>query len=291
MCVNINRNEWKESGVDVSIKNNEGNPMSNFIKKQVLFVGIMSCLISLVFMGVLGGFFLKFNLSEQMADTFARIVISGGILWFTWRIGLLCKQEYEFTQFGEKLRIGWVMYIVQGLLLIMAVCDIKGEVIRPQLSTIIKLILSNMVIGFFEEVLMRGLIFKHMWRAWQDKKYGLQLAVFISSILFGIIHIINLLANPSLVVATSVQVIYAVFGGIYFSVLYIKTKNIWVPILLHGVIDIISGIANIVMKNPIGIHEISLQKGLLQLVMIAPLAIWGVVCLHKISKETRSKEN
>lgn len=105
------------------------------------------------------------------------------------------------------------------------------------------------------------------------------IAVFASSLIFGMVHIVNLLSNNTLVIATSVQIIYATFAGIFFAVLYLKTKNIWLIALLHGVTDIISDVGVELAKMPVGDGEITLARGGLMLLIMCPLAIWGIVKL------------
>ncbi|MCR5807870.1 MAG: CPBP family intramembrane metalloprotease [Oscillospiraceae bacterium] len=98
----------------------------------------------------------------------------------------------------------------------------------------------NMTVGVVEEVLYRGLIFNSFRKYFGESKKGVYRAVLLSALVFGIVHLTNLIFTPDLVIATITQVIYAFFFGVLFNVIYYRTDNLLPCIIMHGVFDFIS---------------------------------------------------
>ncbi len=85
--------------------------------------------------------------------------------------------------------------------------------------------------GIWEEVSFRGII-----TTMNLKKYSRTTVLIVVSILFGLFHLVNLLAGSNLVI-TGVQVIYAAMLGFLFGYLFIKTKSLIPSIILHYLIN------------------------------------------------------
>ncbi|MFJ6003816.1 lysostaphin resistance A-like protein [Arthrobacter sp. NPDC092385] len=85
-------------------------------------------------------------------------------------------------------------------------------------------------IGFVEEVFFRGLILQAL------VPQGLWRAAIVSSVLFGLMHSLNLLfdADPA---ATLLQVVYATAMGFGFAAVTLRTGVLWPLIVVHTVID------------------------------------------------------
>ena len=96
------------------------------------------------------------------------------------------------------------------------------------------LILANLFLAinvvFAEEIYFRGIIC-NLWLEKSVKK-----AVIVSSILFGICHLMNVLGGAS-PVETSLQICFAFTYGIVFALIFIISKSIWPCILLHAFHD------------------------------------------------------
>lgn len=86
------------------------------------------------------------------------------------------------------------------------------------------------LIGWIEEIIFRGFLLKAI-----EKRRGLKVAIIISSVTFGIGHILNLVSQPGF--ETFLQVIYAIAFGFMFVYVFLKTKSLWPCIILHSIID------------------------------------------------------
>ena len=96
-------------------------------------------------------------------------------------------------------------------------------------------ILSMLCVGFLEEVIFRGLLFNTM------KKDGLKTAIIVSSITFGIGHIINLFnGSGAELIPNLLQVVYATAAGFMFVMMYLKSNSLIVSITAHGIFNALS---------------------------------------------------
>ncbi len=88
-------------------------------------------------------------------------------------------------------------------------------------------------IGFIEEVLFRGFLFRMM------EKSNLKVAIWVNALSFGLGHIINLL-NGAALIPTLLQICYATAIGYLFVIIFHKTKSIIPCIVTHIVINVTS---------------------------------------------------
>lgn len=98
-------------------------------------------------------------------------------------------------------------------------------------------VISMLCVGFLEEVIFRGFLFKAMC------KTNLKQAIIISSVTFGFGHIVNLL-NGRDIPETLMQICYAVAIGFLFTIIFYKGKSLWPCIITHSAINSLSAFAN-----------------------------------------------
>ena len=100
-------------------------------------------------------------------------------------------------------------------------------------SEIIFHILTMINIGFIEEVIFRGFLFKMM------EKDNVKSAIIISAITFGIGHIINLFNGANLI-PTLMQICYAMSAGYLFVIIFYKSKSLVPCIITHSLLNSLS---------------------------------------------------
>lgn len=81
-------------------------------------------------------------------------------------------------------------------------------------------------VGFSEEIYFRGIIC-NLWKERSSKT-----AVLVSSVLFGVCHLMNVLGGAG-IIETLLQICFAFFYGIVFALIYIEANSIWPCIVLH----------------------------------------------------------
>ncbi len=119
------------------------------------------------------------------------------------------------------------------LALIVSVNLWNGININHSYSEIIFHILIMLNVGFIEEVVFRGFLFKMM------AKDNVKLAIAVSTITFGAGHIINLL-NGAEFIPTLMQIGYATALGYLFVIIFYKSKSLVPCIVAHSVNNALS---------------------------------------------------
>ena len=96
---------------------------------------------------------------------------------------------------------------------------------------------SMLFVGVLEEVIFRGLLFRAM------AKDSMKAAVIVSSVTFGVGHIVNLLSGAPLL-DSLLQIVYATAVGFLFTVMFLRTGSIVPCIVCHSVLNALSAVAN-----------------------------------------------
>ena len=119
------------------------------------------------------------------------------------------------------------------LVLIISVNLWTGINITNTPNDIIFYILTMINVGFIEEIIFRGFLFKMM------AKTNIKSAIIVSSITFGIGHIVNLLNGADLI-PTLLQICYAISIGYLFVIIFYKSKSLIPCIITHSLVNALS---------------------------------------------------
>ena len=109
----------------------------------------------------------------------------------------------------------------------------NGINITTSKTEIIFHILTMINIGFIEEIIFRGFLFKMM------EKQSVKMAIHVSAITFGIGHVINLL-NGADFIPTLMQICCATSIGYLFVIIFYKSKSLLPCIITHCIINSLS---------------------------------------------------
>ncbi|MEG1002986.1 MAG: type II CAAX endopeptidase family protein [Clostridium sp.] len=83
--------------------------------------------------------------------------------------------------------------------------------------TMLGVIIDSIIIPIIEEIIFRGLIFSKLLRS-----YNIKIALIAQAFIFGILH------------SNTEQKIYTFILGISFGIIYIYTKSLLAPIIMHS---------------------------------------------------------
>ena len=97
---------------------------------------------------------------------------------------------------------------------------------------------SMALVGFAEELIFRGFLFKAML-----KDGNVKAAIIVSSVTFGLGHIVNLFIGHELI-ATLTQMVFAIAMGFVFTLVFYKSGSLLPGILAHSFIDVTSVLAS-----------------------------------------------
>ena len=162
---------------------------------------------------------------EKLVTAIVGITLSVGLFVWVCKQGLGRKMGLIAPEIAPKQMLYYI-----PLLLIPTVNLWWGVHFNFSLPEICLYVFSMLCVGFLEELIFRGFLFKALCR--DDMKT----AILISSVTFGVGHIVNLL-NGAALVATLLQITYAVAVGFAFTYLFLVSGSIWPCILCHGVIN------------------------------------------------------
>lgn len=115
---------------------------------------------------------------------------------------------------------------------IIAFFDGRAVLTEPSYRIFLFLI-ECLSVGFFEEILFRGILLIILIQSFNHHKYGTVYAIFLSSAIFGVFHIVNLW-NGASVLNTILQIGYSFLVSMMWAVMFLKTKNIWLTMILHA---------------------------------------------------------
>ena len=186
-----------------------------------------------VFMS-LGDLFSEMIGVQKVITLAVGMILSAVLLLFLKRNGLFKCYGLRFSD------VPWrAMLYYLPILVMLTVNFLNGITYNYGLLESALYILSMFCVGFLEEVIFRGLLFEAM------KENGFKAAVIVSSLSFGIGHIINLVnGSGAMLLPNLLQVIYATAAGFMFVMLYCKTKSMIGCIVAHSIFNALSVFSN-----------------------------------------------
>ena len=98
------------------------------------------------------------------------------------------------------------------------------------------LALECFMVGLFEEVCFRGVIFLSFLEKRRNSAKDRFFAIILSSAVFGAVHLFNIFLGSS-PMAVLMQIGYSFLIGAMCSVVLMKTANLWLCVLLHSVFN------------------------------------------------------
>lgn len=108
---------------------------------------------------------------------------------------------------------------------------------NARLLTALELVLhvvSMIGVGFLEEIIFRGFLFKAI------EKSSAKRAIIISSITFGLGHIVNLFRGTQDLLTTILQICYAVAIGFLFTFIFYRSGTLLPCIITHQLVNSLS---------------------------------------------------
>lgn len=115
----------------------------------------------------------------------------------------------------------------------------NGAAVNLPAAEMVWYICNMLCVGFVEEVLFRGLLFKAIARE------SVKQAVIISSVTFGLGHLLNLVNGRGMELAENLyQVVMAVSIGFLFVTIFYRGGSLIPCILTHSAIDVASAFFN-----------------------------------------------
>ncbi|MEL6572682.1 MAG: type II CAAX endopeptidase family protein [Pseudomonadota bacterium] len=163
------------------------------------------------------------GLPLQIIVSAVLLLIVGVLGW--WRMTLLWSR---LERRGLRALYFTLAYPLLGIVVITLVLN-DGETGRNPRDVLLLVLVLNFFVGLSEELLFRGILFGAL-----RQKNRLITAIVVSSIAFGLLHVVNAGVGQS-ADQTLFQVINAASLGVLFCALTLTTNNLWPAIMLHMV--------------------------------------------------------
>ncbi|MGL4344559.1 MAG: lysostaphin resistance A-like protein, partial [Cellulosilyticaceae bacterium] len=162
------------------------------------------------------------------------VVLCGGIYLFIKKNNLfeyygLCKPNFPAKKF--------LYYVPLFIMVASRLCF--GVKMNYTILVTVLYILSMLCVGFLEEIIFRGFLFKALC------KDNVKTAIIVSSITFGIGHIVNLFnGSGANLISNICQICFAMIFGFLVVTLFYRGKSLWSCIIVHGAYNAIGVFAN-----------------------------------------------
>ncbi|MCI8508725.1 MAG: CPBP family intramembrane metalloprotease [Lachnospiraceae bacterium] len=187
-----------------------------FEKHETLF-----CILLIVLYVIINSYCMqKFGLTDYRS-AIINTIFSLGLL-----ILIISLKRASYYGLAKVTNLKGYLYFIP-LVLIISVNLWNGFNINNTSNEILFYILAMLNVGFIEEIIFRGFLFKMM------EKDNVKRAIIVSSITFGIGHIVNLL-NGADFVPTIMQICYAMAMGYLFVIIFYKSKSLVPCIIAHS---------------------------------------------------------
>lgn len=194
-----------------------------------ILLGLLVCFIAFILAQQITGKVLDLTIADKNFRNLIKGIISSGAVIAAYIYFFRKYERRTITEFSNK---GMAKYIITGLIigvllqcLTILVIVVNGgfEIVSVNpVSTIIIPLTVAFSVAIFEEILIRGIIFRIV-----EEKLGSYISLFITAIIFGALH----LANPNSTGFSGLCV--GIEAGFLMGAAYIYARNLWFPIAIH----------------------------------------------------------
>ncbi len=193
-------------------------------KKEILFAVLWIVLYCVVLGTIRGNFG-----DTSIAMLIALLVFAAGIITFVKANHL--EEKYGLTGWPKDMK-RYLFFMPMWILATGNIWD--GFAPSYQGASLVIAVLSMILVGFVEEMIFRGFLFRAMLG--KDKTI---VAIIVSALTFGIGHIVNLFTGHA-GFETVMQIIFAISWGFILTMVCYKSGSIIPCIIAHSMIDVLS---------------------------------------------------
>ncbi len=212
-------------------------------KREFIYIAVLTLVVAFMdITGIPSVFFVNIQVADIDPIYFTLMVnflIIGVTACLFLRI--LCpKWEIGFRKKG--LIDGFKKYGIIGVLVAIAgfIAFYVGLSPFDRQPSIEKVLIEGAVyyigVAIIEELYVRGLLLNLIEKMMEKNKNSTLIAVVLSAVIFGVGHIFGVLNQPLLVIVS--KVVWTIGMGIFFGMVYKKTNNLWLPIIIHFLINV-----------------------------------------------------
>ena len=245
---------------------------------------------------ILAGFLIVMNLVGRVAAEIPAF-LSGYTLQFISEVGaavysLLLLAAFGYLRVLKEKGEGFVKGFysggfMTGYCVIMVIAQLIVQQTVPDNTLvspgqIVIFTLTVFLVGFNEEILVRGIILNLFLDRFANTRRGMLSAIVLSSLIFGCAHLPNVLSGVPLGSAL-IQSVQATLLGVIFAAAYLRSGNLWITIILHAVTDFAGLMASGLYGNGTMVDGIG-SLSVINLVVTVPLFLIPCIVLLRPGK-------
>lgn len=246
----------------------------NGLKKCIIFICVMITYLCS------GALLVKFGLKEtDQVFMIIHVVIAIILLVIMLMTIRTTKITTERIGFRRHTRLPLlVMTIV--MILLMLIDNVLPNFVQVfhHPATILMVTLTAVMAGVFEELSCRGLLFSGLLTFSQNSRHPLISSAIWSSLIFGCLHLFNIISEGQGVEVTVQQVFYATVIGVFFAAIRVAANGLLIPIILHSMIDFTPNITSVSSS------VMDWTSLLIVFIPILVVALWGLWAEERVLK-------
>lgn len=211
-------------------------------------------------------------LTPEYSDMIS-VLISVVITFILYAYIVKFKKVFSFS--NSKLAL---ILAIPSIVLIISNLLEPSFVIPASLLTLGTAIGLGLVPGISEELIFRGLLISYFMKRFKSSN-GIYFIILFSALSFGLTHLANAFVGAPLD-----YTIFQAFGtiglGVILAAIYLRTGNIWIPILIHAILDITAFCTNDITVQ--GVVQIGFVLNLSNIISIVGTIIAIVFGLYYV---------
>jgi len=251
------------------------------------------CIVLSVLLSQIGAVLLE-GLSSHMARgdwaIVTRYLVSVLIFALLWKMGALrtAGLTMPLAQWGRK----WSLTLLLMMpMVFINLANVHWQALHLEAIPVFIWFADNLATGLFEEIMMRGLAFYLLYRAWswqaqtkgQSRAHILLKASLTQAFIFGALHLLNLLNGVS--IAVFAQVIYATLLGIGFAGMVAWCRSLWPAIFCHAAINAAGSLNRYFVPDYVQVPLENSIYGVLIVIIFLVTAVPGIWLMNKRAQQ------
>lgn len=194
-----------------------------------IILGLLVCFIAFILAQQVIGKVLDLTIADKNFRNLIKGIIASAAVIAAYIYFFRRYEKRTITEFSNKVMVKYIIIgviigaLLQCLTILVIVVNGGFEIVSVNpVSTIIIPLTIAFSVAIFEEILIRGIIFRIV-----EEKLGSYISLFITAIIFGALH----LANPNSTLLSGLCV--GIEAGFLMGAAYIYARNLWFPIAIH----------------------------------------------------------
>jgi len=252
-------------------------------RRPALFVLLL--MISWILVVMLFGWFavaiLGLSFTSNIVQSIATLAATGCLLIVAGKLGWLGKAG--FTRLGGwqvwALTLGFLIYLVPVYLYSFfgaAAFDLGNFPPYDEAQTIIT---RQLVVGFVEESVFRGVLLYALFRVWGKTRRGVFASVLLPGLIFAVLHVLQIFVGNDWA-SIGVLVLNSMMDAVWWGAIVLRWKSIWPVVVIHAVTNAVVNMWALTtqFRTP-AVHSYWIMA-----ILTIPPFIWGVWILWNLGE-------